>query len=127
MMKTNMTDVLLDGALIMVLGGALIAGFELMPSQEKTDSVIAEYRVDIEKRDGLSLYSNKSTIRIDVVGEIPAEKDLPLPGERVALMLYDKSQAQMCQDNRCMDVDVIITKPAFLRRHHEPGKQSASN
>lgn len=127
MMKTNMTDVLLDGALIMVLGGALIAGFELMPSQEKTDSVSAEYRVDIEKRDGLSLYSNKSTVRIDVVGEIPAEKDLPLPGERVALMLYDKSQAQMCQDNRCMDVDVIITKPAFLRRHHEPGKQSASN
>ncbi|WP_369500263.1 hypothetical protein, partial [Raoultella planticola] len=63
-MKTNMTDVLLDGALFMVLGGALIAGFELMPSQEKTDSVIAEYRVDIEKRDGLSLYSNKSTVRI---------------------------------------------------------------
>lgn len=49
-----------------------------------------------------------------MVGEVPDEKDLPLPGERVALMFYENSQAQMCQDNRCMDAEVIVKKPAFL-------------
>ncbi|MEI9747432.1 hypothetical protein [Moellerella wisconsensis] len=70
--------------------------------------------MDIESRDGLSLYSNKKNVRVDVVGEVPDEKDLPLPGERVALMFYENSQAQMCQDNRCMDAEVIVKKPAFL-------------
>lgn len=117
-MRTKVTDVLLNGALIMVLAGTLIAGFVVSPGQthreDKSDSVVAEYWVDIEKRDGLSLYSNNNLVRIDVVGEVPDEKDWPLPSERVELIFYGNGQAQMCQDNRCLDVEVIVIKPAFL-------------
>nr|WP_305009474.1 MULTISPECIES: hypothetical protein [Providencia] len=108
---------------MMVLGGTLIAGFVVSPGQahreDKSDSVVAEYRVNIEKRDGLSLFSNNNLVRIDVVGEVPNEKDWPLPSERVELLFYGNGQAQMCQDNRCMDVEVIVKKPAFLGGDNE--------
>lgn len=119
-MKAKLADRLLNVALVLILAGAWIAGYIPMSGQghnpEALDEVVAEYWVDVEKRDGYILYSTQNNVLITVVGDEVSEKDFPMPGERVALMFYHKSQAQMCQDSRCLDVDVVVKKNTFLRR-----------